>query len=245
MNGIQTTVTMNSYGSISDLMRLRKESREKDEFKPTLSQKTVYYSTDIFIHSEFIDASKISKGLNSSKKVSNIEASNQIDFRSGKPIKLGEYNGETIEIRDYSAFGGIIDSSLAIPDLLVSKPGQQQNSIEKRASELASKLTSSQIAEISSISWAFNTFAKVAEGKMAIQSVPENMHKAVKLGLEKMGVDLSKPFAINGEEFYIRGDSGKLDYHTLKKYVKKEDGTIEIQDVGNYKLDDKNRVIEL
>lgn len=80
---------------------------------------------------------------------------------------------------------------------------------------------------------------------MAIQSIPEDMHKDIKLGLEKIGVDLSKPFAINGEEFYIRGDNGKLDYYNIKKYVKKEDGTIEIQDVGNYMLNEKNQVIEL
>lgn len=245
MSGIQRIATMNSYGNINDLMRLRRASQERGEAKPVLTPKTVYYSSDIFIPSEFTDTSKIVNGTDSNNKTSNIEAKNQVDFRSGKPIKLGEYNGETIEIRDYSAWGAHIDSSLCIPDILASKPGQKVNALEERVAELTKKLTSSQISEISEISWAFNTFAKVAEGKMAIQSLPGDMNNAIKNGLEKMGVDLKQPFAFNGEEFYVNSDTGKIDYLKLKKYVKREDGNIEIQEVNNYRLGEKNNIIEL
>lgn len=230
MDGIKSISTLNSYGKIGDFLQMRKEYQEKNGAKLVFAPKTVYYSTDVFIPSEFMDSSNIVKSSNPNKQPSGIDGGNQIDFRTGKPIELGDYDGYSVELKNW---GGWIDSSLGVPDVMASKPGQRQSPLEQRAAEMAKHISYSKQVEIAKISNAINNLAKVADGKLTIHSISNEDNKYIKLALEKMGVDLSKPFAFNGEKFHIRDDNGKVDYLNTKRYVKREDGKIEIQEVSN------------
>ena len=213
--------------------------RNNNGIKDTLPVRNVYYSTDAFIPAEFINPDKIIVSTNSNQKNSNIENSNQVNFLSNS-ITLGNYDGINIELKNY---GGTFLPPYATPVIFASKNGQPITAQQKRAGEIARKLSTNAYAEIGEICTAINIFSKVRTGKVALQSVPLKAQESLKAGLQKVGVDLSKPFSINGEEFYVRPD-GRIDYLNIKKYVKREDGKIEMHDVTNYKMEN-GKVIEL
>jgi len=237
--------TDNSYGiKLNDYLNVKQEFKRENNVKFTLPKRDTYYSTDKFIqvpltynstdmfNGFYLAHNNVVKPIEPIHKISDIESCNQVDFRSCEWIKLGEYNGVTIEIKG-NKNGQDLDTNMVIPDELSAKPGQPATEFEKRVSEMCKKLSDSQREEIDNITGAFEEFCKVAGDEKDISAIDGRHHKDLILGLEKMGVDLSKPFAINGEEFYLRNDTGKIDYYNVKKYVIREDGRVEIQDARN------------
>lgn len=237
--------TNNSLGiKLRDYLSIQKEFKREYDVKFTLPQRDTYYSTDKFIQAPLTYGStdmfngfnlahnNVVKPIEPVQKTSSIESSNQVDFRSGEWIKLGEYNGVTIELKG-NKNGQDLNTNLGIPVELSSKPGQPATEFERKVSEMCSRISDSQDEEIANITAAFEEFCKVAADGKNISAIDDQHHKDLILGLEKMGVDLSKPFAINGEEFYLRNDTGKIDYYNVKKYVIRENGRVEIQDARN------------
>ena len=242
--------TDNSYGiKLNDYLSVQQEFKRENNVKFTLPKRDTYYSTDKFIqvpltynstdmfNGFYLAHNNVVKPIEPVHKTSSIESSNQVDFRSGEWIKLGEYNGVTIELKG-NKNGQDLNTNLGIPDELSAKPGQPATEFERKVSEMCSRISDSQHEEIANITVAFEEFCKVAADGKDISTIDGQHHKDLILGLEKMGVDLSNPFAINGEEFYLRNDTGKIDYYNVKKYVIREDGRVEIQDARNDNLSD-------
>lgn len=240
MNPCYTYTDNHSGIKIDDYINVQQKIRQEHNVKFTLPKRDTYYSTDKFVGVPLTYTSdaafrgvqlafnNVVKPVDSIYKTSDIESSNQVDFRSGEWITLGEYNGVTVKLKINGH--GFLDNNLGIPEEFASKPGQPENAFEKKVTEMNRKISDSQHTEIGNIMGAFREFLDVADDKVSISSIDEQHHKNLILGLEKMGVDLSKPFAINGEEFYLRNDTGKIDYYNVKKYVIREDGHVEIRD---------------
>ncbi len=221
--------TDNNYGvKLQDCIQLRNEYKNKYNAKFTIPKKDTYYSTDKFIGLSLYN--NIAKPSMAQNKTSTIDKDNQVDFRSGEWITLGEYNGVTVKMRQKNGF---IGTNLSVPAELASKPGERINEYERKVGEMIEKISDSQHKEISNILRAFGEFSRVASDESAIQNINIERHKHLIAGLGKMGVDLSKPFAINGEEFYLRNDTKTIDYYNKKQFVMRSDGKVEVHNASD------------
>jgi len=79
MTSIQPTSTINNYGKLMDHLNSLRKNCDGSKFR--LHPKSVYYSTDTFIPAEFSDPNNIVSNTNCNKRISNVEKSNQIDYR--------------------------------------------------------------------------------------------------------------------------------------------------------------------
>lgn len=226
---INHTPTINSYGNINDKINEIKNSKNTTAIKPLLEKKSIYKSTDSFIPSDFTDCNNLIMNYDKNQKNIPIDSKNILDFNQKSSISIGTYNGEEIILNNMD---GYLGSNLGIPDSMASKPGEKENEFEKRVRERTEKLTDAQIDEITFINNAFNDFIDVSNGKKTLNSISNRSQESLKLGLEKIGVDLNKPFSINGEDFYVT-EEGNLDYLYIKQYEKRSDGKVIMSNLYN------------
>ena len=156
---------------------------------------------------------------------------NSINLTPGERISLGKYSGENLylEVRDSSCniawgstpvgddynrritdvinkmIGGAVDEN-GFPDM--TKLTKEQNEIIHRM-EMTHQWAVTQLGgpaeydHLCRISDAIDQLIRIANGQMPKAALDPILHENIKDGLDRMGVDTSKPFYVNGRKFYF------------------------------------------
>lgn len=247
---MDVTSTVQSNMTFDKFNQKRKEHMEKfgEGFKMGLDT-NVQYSTALFTRKDFfLDEKglplKVVKNIDSTKKTIQIPKENCIEINTNMPLSLGEYNGVEIEInRDIC---GNIHNNFNITSNYMHEMMRRSPQLREEYLERREKITEDQFKEIGYITRAFQEFTSVAEGKRALPQIKKSdgiWNQHLKIGLEKLGVDVSNPFSINGEEFYF-DDNEVVQHLYVKKYTKLDDSTVEVSNVYNFKVEN-DKLIEL
>lgn len=197
--------------------------------------KNVYYDVSEFNPLNFLCTAYISSKAIESAQVQE----NSINLTPGTTVSLGEYSGQDVVLHvgdsSISMFWGSnpigSDYSKRITDYI----NQMINyAVDKYGFPDMSKLTKEQVAQIwkieknqqnviyklggpeeydylTKIGGAVDCLIRVANGQMPMASLSHDVYEKIKTGLDKMGIDTSRPFYVNGQKFVFSED-GVLRY---------------------------------
>ena len=204
----------------------------KDESKQL---KNVYHDFSQFNPMNFLGTAYIrSKIMESSQS-----QENSINLTPGTTLSLGEYSGQDVILSIGDSSVSMSWGSNPIGSAYVKKFNETINRMlngqrDENGIPDLSKLTREQVAELRKIArdhewtimqmggveqyesiWrigeSFDYLIRIANGQMPMASLSPDMYEKIKAGLDKMGIDTSKPFYVNGQKFTFT-EGGALRY---------------------------------
>ncbi len=209
------------------------EESLKDESKQL---KNVYYDFSEFNPLNFKGAYMRSKIEGSSE---NQNQENSINLTNGTTVNFGEYSGRdvTLCIGESSvsmSWGSSPIGSAYIKKINDTIKGMLNGERDENGIPDLSKLTREQVAiifnmekvhtknvmklggvkqyeTICKMGESFDALIRVANGQMPKAAISPDMHENIKAGLEKVGIDTTKPFTVNGQKFYF-SEGGVLKF---------------------------------
>lgn len=208
------------------------ENNLKDDTKQL---KKVYHDFREFNPVNFVrTAYQFPKNLSSTSSIED----NSINLTPGTTLNLGNYSGQDVVLRigndsvgmswgsspigndDVKQFNDTLHRMLngavtetGAPD--VSKLTKEQCAILSKMGHDSSKIVEQmggirQYEAIRHIGESFDLLIRVANGQMPMASLSPDNHVNIKAGLEKVGIDTSRPFYVNGQKFTLENGFLKL-----------------------------------
>ncbi len=209
------------------------EESLKDESKHL---KNVYYDFSEFNPLNFKGTYMRSKIEGFSE---NQNQENSINLTPGTKVSLGEHAGKDVAlcigessvsmswgsepmgsayVKKFndtlrSLLNGVVDEN-GVPDMSKLTKEQQSvlDNIQTNHQSMIMKLGGvEQYETICKMGESFDALIRVANGQMPKAAISPDMHENIKAGLEKVGIDTTKPFTVNGQKFYF-SEGGVLKF---------------------------------
>lgn len=223
-----------NYESYTAIKRVPGFSEQDGKIRENLNDETKLIKNLYHDFSEFNPLNFRGAYIQSKIQAVSQEQGNSVNFTSGTAFSLGEYSGQDVMVRigdgsvnmswgteligsSYvkkfndtvrSLLNGNVDEN-GIPDL--SKLTREQISIldkvRKQHETVIMKMGGvDQYESIRKIGESFDYLIRVSNGQMPDTSLSPEDQINIKAGLEKIGIDTSRPFYISGQKLHFSGE---------------------------------------